>query len=138
MSSFYGILYHAHSGWRWIVLLLIIVTAVKMLTGWLAGQKWQPLDYKLLLSSRIAVYIQVGLGLLLYVLQILWLGLFDMRFTGEHVIMALLAVGGFEFGAARAKKSSESSKMFRFAFIGFAIGFVLINVALLAVGGMFT
>jgi len=132
--SYYLILYEAHSGWRWIVLLLVTITVIKMLVGWLAGQKWKDLDYKLLLSSRIAVYIQVVLGLIIYIMRMGWL---DMRLTGEHVIVALLAVGGLEFGAARAKKSSQSSKMFRFAFIGFVIGLILIFVALQRVGGIF-
>jgi hypothetical protein len=134
MDNFYLILLKAHSGWRWIVLLLVAATTIKMLVGWLAGQKWQALDYKLLLTSRISVYIQVILGLIIYILRMGWL---DMRLTGEHVIMALLAVGGLEFGAARAKKSSADGKMFRFAFIGFIIALILIYVALQRVGGLF-
>ena len=53
-----------------------------------------------------------------------------MRFIGEHVIIALLAVGGIEFGAARSKKAEGASNKFKFAFIGFAIALVLILVAI--------
>lgn len=120
-------LLQAHSGWRWIVLILIIITAVKMLFGWLSKQDWTRLDSNLLLYSRIAVYIQVVLGVILYILLQQWT---NMRFTGEHVIVALLAVGGLEFGAGRAKKVSSAINMFKFAFIGFAIALVLILVAI--------
>ena len=120
-------LLQAHSGWRWIVLILIIITAVKMLFGWLTKQDWTRLDSNLLLYSRIAVYIQVVLGVVLYILLQQWT---NMRFTGEHVIVALLAVGGLEFGAGRAKKASRATNMFKFAFIGFAIALVLILVAI--------
>jgi len=120
-------LLQAHSGWRWIVLVLIIVTAVKMLFGWLTKQDWTRLDSNLLLYSRIAVNIQVVLGVVLYILLQRWT---NMRFTGEHVIVALLAVGGIEFGAGRAKKASSAINMFKFAFIGFAIALVLILVAI--------
>ena len=127
-------LLQAHSGWRWIVLILIVITAIKALIGWLGNQNWSKLDTRLLLFTRIALYIQVVLGLLLYILLQLWT---NMRFTGEHVIIALLAVGAVEFGAARARKSS-GSKMYMFAFIGCALALILVYVALLAVGGIFT
>jgi hypothetical protein len=119
----------AHSGWRWLVLILIVITALKMLIGWLGKQKWTGLDSNLLFYSRIALYVQVVLGAVLYVLLQQWT---NMRFTGEHVIVALLAVGAVEFGAGRAKRLSHTNDMFKFAFIGFAIGLVLILVAISA------
>jgi hypothetical protein len=122
-------LLQAHSGWRWIVLLLIVVTFIKALIGWLGKQKWSSLDSRLLLFSRIAVYIQVVLGVILYVLFQGWT---NMRFTGEHVIVALLAVGGVEFGAARAKKASEDAAMFKFTVIGFAIALILVFLVIAA------
>lgn len=122
-------LLQAHSGWRWIVLLLIVVTLIKALIGWLGRQKWSSLDSRLLLFSRIAVYIQVVLGVILY---ILFQGWTNMRFTGEHVIVALLAVGGVEFGAARARKASGDTAMFRFTVIGFAIALILIFLVIAA------
>jgi len=127
-------LLQAHSGWRWIVLILIVITAIKALIGWLGNQDWSKVDTRLLLFTRIALYIQVVLGVLLYILLQQWN---NMRFTGEHVIIALLAVGAVEFGAARARKST-GSKMYRFAFIGCALALILVYVALLAVGGIFT
>ena len=127
-------LLQAHSGWRWIVLILIVVTTLKVLIGWLGKQRWRKLDDNLVRLSRYALYIQVVLGVLLYVMLQQWN---NMRLTGEHVFIALLAVGGVEFAAARAKKL-RGRKMFIFAFIGFAIALVLIYVALQAVGGVFT
>ena len=119
----------AHSGWRWLVLLLIVITTVKMLIGWRGKRKWSRLDTNLLLASRIVVYVQVVLGVILYILLQQWT---NMRFTGEHVIVALLAVGGVEFGVGRAKKASRTNDMFKFAFIGFAIALILILVAISA------
>lgn len=127
MASMANFLLQAHSGWRWIVLLLIIVTLIKALIGWLGKQKWRELDTRLLLFSRITVYIQVVLGVILYVLIQGWL---NMRFTGEHVIVALLAVGGIEFGAGRAKKARGDTAMFKFTVIGFLIALVLIFIAI--------
>lgn len=117
----------AHSGWRWLVLALIVITFIKVLLGLLGQQRWTDLDTRLLLFSRIAVYIQVVLGIILYILVQKWA---DMRFTGEHVIMAFLAVGGLEFGAGRAKKAQKDGEKFRFAVIGFGIALLLILIAI--------
>lgn len=124
----------AHSGWRWIVLALIVIVIIKALIGLLGRQQWSSLDTRLLLFARIAVYIQVALGVLLYLLLQKWNA--GMSFTGSHVIPALLAVGGVEFGAGRAKRSTGSKK-FMFALIGFVIALVLIYGALATVGGIF-
>ncbi len=129
MENLTGFILMAHSGWRWIVLILIILTAAKMLIGWLTKQQWKDIDSKLLLFSRIAVYIQVVLGVILYILLAQWT---NMRFTGEHVVVALLGVGGIEFGAARAKKAANDVAKFKLAFIGFIIALVLISAAILS------
>lgn len=123
-----------HSGWRYVIVILLMLTLVKMLIGWLGKQKWNNLDSRLLLALRWAVYFQVILGALLYILEQYWT---EMRFTGEHVIVMLLAVGGVEFAAARAKKVADDAGKFKFAAIGLAIAFVLINVALITIGGLF-
>lgn len=133
MDYFDSFIREAHSGWRWIVLLLIVVVIIKTLIGWLGKQSWTNLDSTLLRFSRIAVYVQVILGLILFLLLQKWS---NIAFIGSHVVPALLAVGGIEFGAARAKKAAGNKK-FMFAFIGFIIALVLVFGALGAVGGIF-
>lgn len=133
MDSLIFFVQQAHSGWRWIVLLLIVIVIIKTLIGWLGKQTWSNLDSDLLRFSRIAVYAQVVLGLILFLLLQKWT---SIGFIGSHIVPALLAVGGIEFGAARAKKSAGNKK-FMFAFIGFIIALVLIFGALGAVGGIF-
>ena len=124
----------AHSGWRWIVLIVLIFVMGRALIGWLGKQPWTKFETDLLRYSRFVVYIQVVLGVLLYLMLSKWL---DMRFTAEHVIIALLAVGGVEFGAGRAKRAQEAADKYKFAFIGYLIALVLIFVALQIVGGVF-
>ena len=117
----------AHSIWRWVVLVMMIFVAFKMIAGWLGNQSWTNLDDRLLKSTRYILYVQIVLGVILLIL----LGRFtDMRLIGEHVIMALLGVGGVEFGAARAKKAEGAKNKFKFASIGFIIALVLILVAI--------
>ena len=127
-------LLQAHSGWRWIVLLFLLITTVKMLIGWLGGREWRQIDTSLILATRVSVYIQVVLGVILYIVLQRWV---NLQFTGEHVVVALLAVGGIEFAAARARKAEGDKDKFKFATIGLIISAVLIYIALRAVGGLF-
>jgi TctA family transporter len=126
-------LLQAHSGWRWIVIILVALTAIKVLIGYLGRQKWRRVDTNLVSLTRIAAYIQVVLGALLYITLQKWT---NVQFTGEHVLMALLAVVGIEFAAGRAKRT-RGRKMYLFALIGFVVALVLIYVALQPVGGLF-
>ena len=130
-----NIILQAHSGWRWIVLLLILIVIIKALIGWLAKQNWSNLDSTLMRLSRYAVYVQVVLGVILYIVAQKWAAGFG--FVGSHIIPAVLAVGAIEFGAARSKKADGSQKKFMFAFIGFIIALVLVYGALATVGGIF-
>ncbi|MEM7345709.1 MAG: hypothetical protein AAF485_15810 [Chloroflexota bacterium] len=124
----------AHSGWSGIVLLLILITGIKALVGWLGNQKWKKIDSQLMLFSQISVRVQFVLGLILFILLQKWNG--GMAFIGSHVIPGILAVGAVEFGAARAKKSKGKQK-FMFAFIGMILALILVYGALATVGGLF-
>ena len=117
----------AHSIWRWVLLVMMIIVMFKMVVGWFGDQTWTDRDAKLMQSTRYIMYVQVVLGVILLIM----LGQFtNMRLIGEHVIVALLGVGGVEFGAARAKKVEGSKNKFKFASIGLIISLVLILVAI--------
>ena len=137
MDQMYGIILPAHSGWRWIVLILLVVTTVKVLLGWLGNQNWKKMDAQLVWLTNLAVSIQVLLGIILYIL-FLFQGRPDVgRFTGEHVFPAFLSLAGTGFALGRSRKASGSKQKFMFASIGMIITVVLIYVALLRVGGPF-
>jgi len=125
----------AHSGWRWIVLILIVVTLLDMLFGWFSKRNWNyTVDSGLLIATRISLYIQVALGVVLWILMGYWS---NMRFTAEHAIVLLLAVGAVEFGAGRAKRLDDSTSKYKFGAIGLIIAVVLVLVGLRIVGGPF-
>ncbi|MCB0214110.1 MAG: hypothetical protein KDJ52_32530 [Anaerolineae bacterium] len=141
MGSFYFFLFQAHSGWRWIALLLLVVTTVKVIIGLAAGQKWTGLDQKLVTFTNIAVSIQVLLGIFLYVLLLTQGGGITGKtvgaLTGGHLVPALLALGGIGFASARSKKASTHRQKFMMATIGMVIAIVLVLGALMTVGGPF-
>jgi hypothetical protein len=134
----YNFLFMAHSGWRWLVLLFVVVVAIKMLVGWLGKQRWSDLDMTLVRVTHIVVAVQVALGIILYILFLVegGRGRTIGGFTGGHVVPALLAYGGVLFATIRARKASGADK-FKFAAIGLIAAIILIFGALMSVGGIF-
>ena len=135
----YNFLLMAHSGWRWLVLLFVVVAAIKMVVGWLGKQKWTDLDMTLVRVTHIVVAVQVALGIILYILFLIEGGRGRPigGFTAGHVVPALLAYGGVLFAAIRARKASSWPDKFRSAAIGLIAAIILISGALMAVGGIF-
>jgi len=135
--DFNSILFQAHSGWRWLVLLVIVITTLKVLLGWLAGQKWTGFDTNLLRLTNVVLSIQVVLGIVLYVFY-LWQGRPDgVGFGFAHALPALLSLGGVGFASARSRKAEGSRRKFMLASIGMLFTVLMIYGALARVGGPF-
>ncbi|HMQ56103.1 MAG TPA: hypothetical protein PKE64_14115 [Anaerolineae bacterium] len=139
MSTFYFILLQAHSGWRYVVLLLVILTTAKVVVGWLGNQAWTKLDSRLMSYTNIAIGIQFLLGLFLYTLFIVngGMGRSIGGFTGGHVVPAILAVAAAGFGFARSRRVEGDRRKFMFAAIGMLLAIFLVYGALATVGGVF-
>lgn len=104
MSSF---LVQAHSGLRWLVLAAVVATAVwalgrgrEPLPSWPAGVSW-------------LVRLQVVLGVVLYVVNQGWDQGWFMAIV--HPLAMIAALGLFEVGVARAKRSGRPRVLGGFA-----------------------
>jgi hypothetical protein len=135
----YSFLFMAHSGWRWIVLILLVVAAIKVVVGWLGKQNWADLDTYLVRFTHLAIAIQVFLGIILYVMFLVQGGMGRSigGFTGGHVVPAVLAYGGALFAMLRSRKAQGSNDKFKWASIGLLATIILIYGALATVGGLF-
>ncbi len=100
-----GILY-AHSGWRWIVILVAIVAIIKMLIGWFGKTKWTNLDQRLGMIFPIALDIQVLLGIVLWIMQQRWLGN-DPTASWEHPVTMLIGVAVAHVTWTRSRKATQ-------------------------------
>ena len=138
---FYFYLFQTHSGWRWIALLLLVITTFKVVIGWIAGQKWSNLDRRLVSFTNMAVAIQVLLGLFLY-------GLFMSQgwgitgksiglITSGHLVPAFLVLAGTAFASVRSKKMETDRQKFMFASIGLIFALLMVYGVLVTVGGIF-
>lgn len=120
-------LVHMHSGLRWVVLLLIILTVFSAVSGLGGNKPVAPGLRKLSLFALIATHTQVVLGLILYFMSPKvqfsseTMGNSMLRFfTMEHTVMMLIAVILVTIGN-RWAKAGNAKKVFWYYFIGLLI-----------------
>ena len=137
-----------HSGFRYIVLLLIVLALIQALTGWLGKKSYTEGNRKLNLFAMISAHIQLLLGLLIYFASPL-VRFDDMGsamkddtlryWTVEHAVMMIIALIFITVGHSRSKKAINGPDKHRNIAIFYGIGAVIVIVAILQSGrGLFT
>lgn len=137
MGVLYTAVQHAHSGMRWIVLILLVAAIARGFARRRKGSVYPGKD-KLALFGMIAVHIQLLLGLVLY----FWLSPY-VRFDGEimgdkllrfytveHITGMLIAIGLITFGYSKAKRQAELNKGWKTVAVFYGIGLVVILLSI--------
>ncbi|MCO6477804.1 MAG: cytochrome b [Phaeodactylibacter sp.] len=129
----YPMLKHAHSGLRWVVLLLLLAAVVNAFIKWRSGKEYANSDHKLNLFTMIGAHVQLILGLILYfispMVQFNENTMSDqvLRFYSvEHFTIMLIAIALITIGYSQVKKKLEASQKFKMAFTYYLIGLILI------------
>ena len=138
----YNMLKHAHSGWRWIVLILLVVAIINALMKWQSGKSFSESDKKINLFTLISTHIQFIFGLILYFISpLVQFGGDSMKnpvtrfFAAEHISMMLIAVILITLGYSLSKRKADDTKKFRTSFIFFLLGLAVILYAIPWPGG---
>lgn len=118
-------LFQAHSGWRYIVILALVVVIVRMLIGWLAKGKWGTWDQRLTLITTIAIDIQFLLGILLWISEARWTG-GDALASWEHPVTMILAVAAAHITSTQIKKREADADKFRTGAIGYLVAGIIV------------
>ncbi|MCE7988665.1 MAG: hypothetical protein DYG89_46515 [Caldilinea sp. CFX5] len=131
-----NILFEAHSGWRYLVILVLVVALVKLLMGLVTNQRWSRLDQMLGVATPLVITIQWLLGIVLWALApTAWfLDRGSVNFW-EHSVTMTLAVAASHIGWSRAKRASDDAGKFRAAFWGFLIAGLLVAVGVARITG---
>ena len=131
-----GIL-HAHSGLRWIVLILLIAAPIIAYLRLQRGAGFSESVRKVALFGLIGAHIQLLLGLILYFIspkvtfQAGFMSGKILRFyTLEHILIMIVAIALVTIGYSRSKKrDTEAGKLKAVAiFYGIALLLVLISI----------
>ncbi|MEM1359087.1 MAG: cytochrome B [Bacteroidota bacterium] len=137
MDILYTAIKHAHSGLRWVVLVLLIVAILKAF-GKRRGGSVYPGKDKLALFAMISVHVQLLLGLLLY----LWLsplvsfegnvmGNTIQRFyTVEHLLGMLIGIALVTIGYSKAKRQAELNKGWKSISLWYFLGLLAILLSI--------
>ena len=130
------ILKSAHSGWRYVVFLLLIIAVVKALSGWFGNKAYTEGDRKLNVFALISAHIQLVIGLVLYFSE----GWYKMSSAGapavryfkmEHITIMVIAIILITVGNAKSKKVADAVAKHRTIAIFFGLALVIIIVSIL-------
>jgi Na+-translocating ferredoxin:NAD+ oxidoreductase RnfA subunit len=129
-------LFQAHSGWRHLVIAVLVLVLVKLLFGLVAKQRWSRLDHALGVTTPLVITVQWLLGIVLWSLApTAWfLNRGSVNFW-EHSVTMTLAVAAAHMGWSRAKRTSDDAGKYRVAFIGFLIAGLLVAVGVARITG---
>lgn len=130
------ILKSAHSGWRYVVFLLLIIAVVRALSGWFGNKTYTEGDRKLNVFTLISAHIQLLIGLVLYFSE----GWYKLSSAGapavryfkmEHISMMIIAIILITVGNAKSKKVADAVAKHRTISVFFGLALILIIVTIL-------
>ena len=129
----YNGLVHAHSGLRWVVLLLLILAIFNAFSKKGNGSAWTDKDKKVTLFAMIFTHVQLLIGLALYFMSPLvqfsegFMKNPIYRFYSvEHITTMLLAIVLITIGYSKSKRAQEAAKKFKTVSTFYLIGLILI------------
>lgn len=132
LTTMYNGLLHAHSGLRWVVLILLIAAIYNAFSK-KRSASWTTKDKKITLFAMIFTHIQLVIGLVLYfispkvVLSGETMGNDVLRFYAvEHVSLMLVAIALITVGYSKAKRAKSDTKKFGAVAKFYLIGLILI------------
>ncbi len=137
-------LQHLHSGWRYVVLVLLLIAVIAAFNGLIGKKNYTEGNRKLNLFALISVHIQLLIGLGLYVVSTRVMTS-DMGaamkdgatryWTVEHVALMLIAIVLITVGHSKSKKAINAAAKFKSIAIFYTLGlaFILTGI-MMAVG----
>lgn len=131
----YNALLHAHSGFRWIVLILLLITVAK---AWVSANKdFTSTDKKLVKFTVLFTHIQLIIGIVLYFVSPVISSFLEtfpatmkdqtLRYFGmEHSLMMIIATVLITIGSAKSKKATDDRSKFKAVALWYTIALAII------------
>lgn len=134
----YNFIKEAHSGWAYLVLLLLLVAGINALIGFSSNKTFTAKDRKISLFGLIATHVQLLLAMFLYFLSPYYntmkeIGMgevmknSDLRlYLIEHPLINLIAIILVTVGWSKHKSATTSKAKFKSIWLMYLIALVLI------------
>lgn len=136
--NFYSFIKYLHSGFRYIVLILILVAIVRAFFGWLAKKSFTEGNRKVNLFALISAHTQLLIGLVLYfVSPLVQFGSQTMKddvtryWTVEHITGMIVAIVLITIGYSKSKKATTDTAKHKSIAVFYAIAVVVIIAVIL-------
>ena len=131
--SFYSILVHAHSGFRWLILAAMLYTIILYFNRWQKGSDFVASDKKWALFTLIFAHLQLVIGLILYFIspEVVFnentMGDSRIRFYAvEHISIMLIGIILITIGYRQLKASVTDPVKYKRVFWYYLIALILI------------
>ena len=132
----YEFLVMAHSGWRYLVVLALVVVLVKYLIGLLGKGKWTSLDTTLAKVTNIVIEVQWLLGLIVWIAGSWWSN--DLRgLAWEHPITMTVAVAAMSILSRRALRAPTDAGKFSGSILAYVVTAILVILGIFVGLGTF-
>ena len=135
----YIVFKYLHSGFRYIVFLLMLAAIIQSLIGWLGKKPYTGGNKRINLFALISAHTQLLIGIILYFLSpYVQFNSGTMKdpvtryFTVEHWVMMLIAIALITVGYSRSKKAVFPEARHKAVAIYYIIAFLIILGAILA------
>jgi cytochrome bd-type quinol oxidase subunit 2 len=128
-----------HSGFRYIIFVLLVLAIIQALLGWLGRKPYTEVNRKVNLFTLIAAHTQLLIGIVLYFLSpFVQFNSSTMKdpvsryFTVEHWVMMVIAIALITIGYSKSKKIIMPESKHQTVFIFYIIALFIIIGAILA------
>ena len=129
---------HLHSGWAYIVLIVLIIAFINALFGTIKDRDFKDKDLRLSLFALIAAHIQLILGLIMYYVSPFYEHMREIGmgaamkdattrlFVVEHPLMMILAIVFITMGFSKHKKKKTNLAKFKTVAVFYGIALLLV------------
>lgn len=138
--TLYSFFKEAHSGFRYIVIVLVLLAIVRAFMGWLGKRPYGEGNRKLNLFAMISVHTQFLLGIILFFISpMVQFSKETMKnpisryWTVEHWVMMIIAIALITIGHSKSKKAALPEAKHKAVAVFYLIGLILISVAIMLI-----
>ncbi|MCC7331347.1 MAG: hypothetical protein IT232_01955 [Flavobacteriales bacterium] len=129
----YNGMLHAHSGFRWLVIAILVIAIVKSLIGLLGKKEYDKTDNLIALLLLSFTHLQLIFGIIMYMVSPKIIGMGEamknpeLRFwVVEHGFSMLIAIALITIGRVVSKKAATSEIKFKKSVMYYSLAFILI------------
>jgi len=134
----YNFIFQLHSGFRFIVMILLVLAILQSLAGWFGNRPYSEANRKINLFTLISAHIQLLIGLILYFISpLVQFNSTTMKdsttryWTVEHMVMMIFAIVLITIGHARSKRVLAPAGKHRTIAIFYSLALLVIVLAII-------